>query len=150
MAARRTTGLLLAMLGLVLIPPGFAQKPQDEQQKGKSEPAKRENFRSDTQAKSSGGTILRIEVTAGEKDKPVESASVYVKVPQERLLGRERMIEMNVKTNPQGTVRVPNVPRGKVLIQVIAPGWKTYGRWYDLDQAEQTIKIKLEKPTRWY
>ncbi len=95
-------------------------------------------------------TVLRIEVTAGEKSVPVDSASVYVKFQQERLLAKDRTIEMNVKTNRDGAVKVPSVPRGKVLIQVLAPGWKTFGKWYDLTEAEHTIKINLQRPPRWY
>jgi hypothetical protein len=95
-------------------------------------------------------TKLRIEVVAGEKDEAVENASVYVKFVQERRLARDKKIEMDVKTNRSGIATVPGVPRGKVVVQVVAPGWKTFGEWYDLDKPEQTIKIKLQKPRRWY
>ncbi|MBI1750889.1 MAG: carboxypeptidase regulatory-like domain-containing protein [Acidobacteria bacterium] len=95
-------------------------------------------------------TKLRIEVTAGEGGDPVEGASVYVRYEEERKFGKDKKIEQNWKTNKEGVVKVPAVPRGKVLIQVIAPGWKTFGQWYDLDQEEQTIKIRLQKPPRWY
>jgi len=100
--------------------------------------------------KPSGMAKLRIEVTAGEKNKPVESASVYVRYVEERALRKDKKIEMNVKTNKDGVVRVPDVPKGKVLIQVIAEGWKTFGRWYDITGDEEVIQIKLEKPPRWY
>ncbi len=98
--------------------------------------------------KPSGSTKLRIEVTGG--DHPVENASVYVKYVHERALAKDKKIEMNVKTNRDGVAKVPEIPRGKVLVQVVAEGWKPFGRWYDLDQEEQTIKIRLEKPPRWY
>lgn len=100
--------------------------------------------------KPNGTTKLRIEVTGGEKNGPVENASVYVKYVQERTLAKDKKIEMNVKTNRDGVAKVPEIPSGKVLIQVIAEGWKTFGRWYDLEGGEQTIKIRLEKPPRWY
>jgi hypothetical protein len=100
--------------------------------------------------KSSQTTKLRIEVTAGEKNLPVENASVYVKYVHERTLAKDKKIEMNVKTNRAGVATAPPVPRGKVLVQVVAEGWKTFGRWFDLTEDEQTIKIKLEKPPRWY
>ena len=100
--------------------------------------------------KPPGFARLRIEVTAGEKNKPVESASVYVRYVEERALRKDKKIEMNVKTNKEGVVKVPDVPKGKVLIQVIAEGWKTFGRWYDISGDEEVIQIKLEKPPRWY
>lgn len=100
--------------------------------------------------KQEGTTKLRIEVTAGSEGTPVEGASVYVKWNEDRKLRRDKKVEQNWKTNKDGFVKVPDVPRGKVLIQVIAPNWKTFGQWYDLDQDEQTIKIRLQKPPRWY
>jgi hypothetical protein len=100
--------------------------------------------------KDSGTTVLRIEVTGGEKNEPVEGASVYVKYVHERLWSKDKKIEMNVKTNREGVAKVPEVPRGKILVQVIASGWRTFGRWYDATQEQQTIKIKLERPTKWY
>jgi hypothetical protein len=151
--------LALAALVLLLPAPGFAQK-QDSPPKPKPDAAKSEASSSEKGLsekgsagkpdKLSGFSILHIEVTAGEKDQGVDNASVYVRFPEARILGREKLVEMNVKTNREGTVKVPNVPRGKALIQVIASGWKTFGRWFDLSKDEETIKIKLEKPPRWY
>jgi hypothetical protein len=100
--------------------------------------------------KGSGTVRLRIEVTAGEKNQPVENASVYVRFTEERRLAKDKKLELNVKTNREGVTRLPEMPSGKVLIQVIAEGWKTFGRWYDLEEGEQIIKIHLEKPPRWY
>ena len=100
--------------------------------------------------KTAATTKLRIEVTAGEKNQPVESGSVYVKYVEGRTLAKDKKIEMNFKTNRDGIAKTPEIPRGKVLIQVIAEGWKTFGRWYDLEEGEQTIKIHLEKRVRWY
>lgn len=97
-----------------------------------------------------GVTDLRVEVTAGEKSEPVDQASVYVKYMEERSLRRDKKVELNLKTNREGVARLVDAPRGKVLIQVIAPGWKTFGKWFDLDQDQQTIKIRLQKPPRWY
>ena len=98
----------------------------------------------------SGGTKLRVEVTAGEKGLPVENASVYVKYVEAHTLSKDKKIEMNLKTNHNGIAKSPELRRGKVLIQVIAEGWRTFGRWYELTEDEQTIKIRLEKPPRWY
>ncbi len=94
---------------------------------------------------------LRIEVK-GNNEKPIPNASVYVRfnVPG-GLLHKEKLAELDLKTNGDGSVKAPPVPQGKILIQVIAPGWHTYGKWYDIqDKEEDSIEIKLEPPTRWY
>lgn len=112
------------------------------------QPAKDEK---EDEAPSGSGVLLRIEVTGGKKDTPVESASIYVRYPEDGRSIRKKLVEMNLKTNAEGTTRVPvRLPRGKVLIQVVASGWKTFGRWYDIEKPEETIKIKLEDPPRWY
>jgi hypothetical protein len=93
---------------------------------------------------------VTIEVSGGDKDSPVENASVYLKYVEERKLKKDKKVELNVKTNRDGTAHIPEAPTGRVLIQVVADGWKTYGRWYDITEAKQTIKVHLEKPQRWY
>jgi hypothetical protein len=93
---------------------------------------------------------LTIEVTGGEKSVPVENASVYVKFIEEHSLKKDKKLEMNVKTSRDGIAHVPNAPMGRVLVQVVAEGWKTYGRWLDITDPKQTIKVHLEKPPKWY
>jgi len=103
------------------------------------------------ESKSTDSTIvkLRIMVTGGEK--PVGNASVYVKYNEPSgLFHREKLAEMSFKTNEDGSVKVPEVPRGRVLIQVVAKGWHTFGKWYDIEADGQTIEIKLEEPHHWY
>lgn len=93
---------------------------------------------------------LTIEVSGGDSATPIENASVYIKYVEERKLKRDKQLEMNVKTNQEGIAHIPAAPMGKVLIQVVADGWKSYGRWIDVTELKQTIKIHLEKPPRWY
>jgi hypothetical protein len=95
-------------------------------------------------------TKLTIEVTAGDKSVPVENASVYVKYIEQRTIRKDKKVELNVKTNRDGVTHVPDAPLGRALIQVIADGWKTYGRWYDINEAKQVIKIHLDRPPKWY
>ena len=100
---------------------------------------------------SSSKTIrLTIVVTSGEDKQPIDGASVYVRYVTERKLAKDKKIEMNLKTNQSGVCHAPEIPRGKFMIQVIAPGWKTYGEYYELDQPEKTINIALVRPPKWY
>ncbi|HEY2456127.1 MAG TPA: hypothetical protein VGI13_02405 [Candidatus Acidoferrum sp.] len=92
---------------------------------------------------------LTIEVTGGDASKPVENASVYLKTLDQKLL-KDKKFEVNVKTNLQGIAHVPEAPTGRVLIQVVATGWKPYGHWYDVSDPQQTIKVHLERPPKWY
>jgi hypothetical protein len=93
---------------------------------------------------------LTIIVTGGEDKKPVDSASVYIRYVEGRKLGKDKKIEMNLKTNQSGVCHVPVIPPGKFVVQVIADGWKTYGEYYDVNQTEQTINITLVRPPKWY
>jgi len=90
------------------------------------------------------------EVTGGEKETPVENASVYFKYIEEHKIKKNKTMELNVKTNRDGVAHVPDAPLGRVLIQVLAEGWKSYGRWFDITDPKQTIKIRLERPPKWY
>src|ERR1700722_10691353 len=93
---------------------------------------------------------LTIEVTGGEKSVPVENASVYVKYVEEHVIKKDKKVELNVKTNREGIAHIAEAPLGRALVQIIAEGWKTYGRWYDITDPHQVIKVRLERPPKWY
>lgn len=99
---------------------------------------------------SNSSSRLTIEVTGGDYNVPVENASVYVKYIEERKLKKDKKIELSVKTNREGIAHVPDANVGKALVQVVAEGWKSYGRWFDVTDSKQTIKIHLERPPKWY
>jgi hypothetical protein len=106
---------------------------------------------SGAQPQQSGSTTrVTIEVTGGEKDTPIENASVYLKYVEEHKLRKDKKYELNVKTNREGVAHVPDAPLGKVLIQIVADGWKTYGKWYDITETKAPIKVHLERPPKWY
>ena len=45
---------------------------------------------------------------------------------------------------------IPSMPQGEVQIQIIAQNYQTFGNVYELDQPEQTIEIKLNRPQPQY
>jgi len=106
--------------------------------------------KSDNKSTEAGMTKLKIRVTT-DADKPVANASVYVRFyAAGGFLHHDKLAEMNFKTNLDGSVKVPEIPQGKILIQVIATGWHTYGKWYDVDKSEESITVKLVPPPHWY
>jgi hypothetical protein len=102
--------------------------------------------------KSAGGAMTKLKIHVWtDTDKPVANASVYVRFyTQGGILHHDKLAEMNFKTNQDGSVKVPEVPQGRILIQVIATGWHTYGKWYDVEKDEESIDIKLVPPPHWY
>ena len=95
-------------------------------------------------------TRLRIIVTNFD-GKPVASASVYVRFNEAGgFLHKDKLAEMAFKTNEDGSVKVPTVPVGKILIQVVGKGVHSYGKWYEIVKDQDPIEIKLDKPVRWY
>jgi len=104
----------------------------------------------DTQPDDPSTTRLKI-VVMNFDGKPVGSASVYLRFNEPGgFLRKDKLAEMAFKTNEDGSVKVPNVPVGKVLIQVVGKGVHTYGKWYDVAKDQDTIEIKLERPAHWY
>jgi len=93
---------------------------------------------------------LRIELTGGDDSRPVPDASIYLRFQLDPKAKKSKQSELNLKTNQEGVALSPPVPQGMILIQVIAPGWKTYGQWHDIEQAEQTLSIHLSRPTTNY
>lgn len=95
-------------------------------------------------------TALTIIVTGGDKGVIVDNASVYVRYEEPRFLRHPREIELDLKTDLKGIAKVKDVPRIKVMIQVVKAGWQPFGEYYVLDKDEETIKIKLKTPPHWY
>ena len=102
--------------------------------------------------KSSGPATTRLKIQVTDRnDKPLGNVSVYVRYyTSGGFLHREKLAELDFKTNQDGSVKVPEIPQGKILIQVIAKGWHTYGKWYDIEKEEESVPIKLEPPPHWY
>lgn len=95
-------------------------------------------------------TKITIEVS-DPNGKPVGQASVYVRFNESvGVFHKDKLAELDLKTNDNGSTKVPPIPQGKIMIQVIAKGWRTYGSWYDIESAEQTVRIKLQARPHWY
>jgi hypothetical protein len=114
-------------------------------------PPEKSSAQDKKETKSVDATTTKLRIIVTGNDKPVSNASVYVKYNEPGgLFHREKLAEMSFRTNLDGSVKVPEVPRGKILIQVIAKGWHTYGKWYEIETESETIQIKLEPPPHWY
>jgi hypothetical protein len=85
--------------------------------------------------------------------RPIERADVVVKFVRGRSIiqfGRKLRTSWEMRTNQEGIAKVPEIPRGTILIQVIAKGYQTYGQTIDVDEAIKTIEVKLNSPQEQY
>lgn len=77
--------------------------------------------------------------------KPVKNAEVIV-----HLLGKDGKMKqdgLELKTHEDGKAETNGIPYGKVRIQVIAHGFRTWGQDVDVAQPNVDLTIKLQKPT---
>ena len=84
--------------------------------------------------------------------KPVDRADVVVKFEGRSIikLGRKVRTSWEMRTTQEGIAQIPELPKGKVLIQVIAKNYQTFGQTYEVTDDEKTIEIKLNPPQRQY
>ena len=97
-------------------------------------------------------THLEVVVT-NQNGKPVDNASVIIKFVEGRSkvkFGAKIRKEWDMKTTQEGTVKVPGIPQGKILIQVIAKNYQTFGQTFDIEEEQKTVEIKLNPPQAQY
>jgi hypothetical protein len=91
---------------------------------------------------------LKFVVLKEDNGKPVRNASVVLHQVDSR--GRQGRGGLELKTDNEGRASYPGLPYGKVRIQVIAPGFQTYGEDHEVNQPEQELVIKLKRPQEQY
>lgn len=92
-------------------------------------------------------TKLSIAVVDAVKEKPVPKASITVTfVSGRKMFIKKVRSEWNMKTNSKGIAELPEMPPGKVKLQVIASGFQTYGEEFEISGEEMTHTVKLKRP----
>src|SRR5215510_9560524 len=89
-------------------------------------------------------TKLTIEVKS-EGGRPVERAAVVVRFVEGRSyikLGKKIRTQFELRTNQDGVASIPSIPQGKILVQVIAKGFQTFGQTFEVNEEEKTLEIK--------
>jgi hypothetical protein len=97
-------------------------------------------------------TTLTIAVK-NDSGKPVEQASVVVRFIKGHSLvklGKGIRKEWELHTNQEGKAKIPPIPQGTILIQVIAKNYQTFGDTFDIDEEQKTVEIQLKPPQAQY
>ena len=92
-------------------------------------------------------------VLKDQAGKPVDHASVVVRFVQGHSvvkLGKAIRTTFELRSNQEGEARIPSIPQGKILVQVIAKGYQTFGQTFDVTEEEKTLEITLNPPQQQY
>jgi hypothetical protein len=91
---------------------------------------------------------LQFMVVKDSNGKPVRNAEIVLHPLDKN--GNQKQEGVELKTHEDGKAEVNGIPYGKFRVQVIAPGFRTYGEDYDINQPTQEFTIKLQKPAEQY
>jgi hypothetical protein len=80
--------------------------------------------------------------------KPVRNASVVLHPVNKS--GRQDRGGFELKADADGKAGYDGVPYGKLRVQVLAPGFQTFGQDYDINKPTVEITIKLKRPQEQY
>ena len=97
-------------------------------------------------------TKLNITVKT-QSGRPLDRASVVVRFVEGHSivkLGKAIRTTYEVRTNQDGVAKIPEIPQGKIRIQVIAKGYQTFGQIFDVTETEKDIPITLNPPQQQY
>ena len=91
---------------------------------------------------------MRFVVVRDANGKPVKNAAVVLHPVNKK--GKQAMGGMELKTDEEGKTWIDGIPYGPLRVQVLAPGFQTFGEDYQIDKPELQITVKLKRPAGQY
>jgi hypothetical protein len=91
-------------------------------------------------------------VVKSNSGKPVDRANVIVKFEGRSIvkLGKKVKTSWEMRSSQEGVVKIPEMPKGRILIQVTAKNYQTFGESFEVQDDEKTIEITLNPPQQQY
>jgi len=93
-------------------------------------------------------STIKFVVLKDDNGKPVRNAAVILHPVKNG--GQQAKGGFELKTNAEGKTETEGIPYGVLRVQVIAPGFQTFGDDYTINQAEHTVTIRLKRPRDQY
>jgi hypothetical protein len=87
---------------------------------------------------------LRFVVVRDYNGKPVRNAAVVLHPVSKK--GKQARGGLELKTDNDGKTNIDGIPYGPLRIQVLAPGYQTFGEDYRIDKPQMEITVKLKRP----
>lgn len=91
---------------------------------------------------------VKLVVLKDDNGKPVRNAAVILHPVKHS--GKQAKGGVELKTDAEGKAESDGIPFGLLRVQVIAPGFQTFGDDYTINQADQVVTIRLKRPTDQY
>jgi hypothetical protein len=91
---------------------------------------------------------LRFVVVKDANGKPIRNAAVVLH--QVLKNGQQAKGGMELKTDDDGRTHIDGIPYGPLRIQVLMPGFQTFGEDYKIDKPDLEITVRLKKPKGQY
>jgi len=92
--------------------------------------------------------VLNFVVLRDYNGKPVRNASVVMHPVEKN--GKQSKGGLQIKTDADGKASFDGAPYGKLRVQVLAPGFQTFGADYDIDKPTIDITVKMKRPSGQY
>jgi hypothetical protein len=92
--------------------------------------------------------IMNFVIVKEDNGKPVRNAAVIMHPVNSH--GQQSRGGLELKTDTDGKTSFDGIPYGKLRVQVLAPGFQTFGEDYDVDRAKMDLTIKLKRPQSQY
>ena len=91
-------------------------------------------------------------VVKTQAGRPVDRASVVIRCVDRKLakLGKHDCPSYELRTNEDGKAVMPPIPQGKIRIQVIAKGYQTFGKDFEINEEAKTVEITVNPPQQQY
>ena len=80
--------------------------------------------------------------------KPIRNASVVLHPVNRK--GQQERSGLQLKTDAEGNTNFDGVPYGPLRIQVLVPGFQTYGEDFQISKPDTLITVKLKRPQDQY
>jgi hypothetical protein len=95
-----------------------------------------------------GSSELKFVVVRDYNGKPIRNAAVVMHPVGKN--GKQEKGGLELKTDADGKASFDGVPYGKLRVQVLTPGFQTFGGDYDVSEPTMEITVKLKRPARMY
>lgn len=92
--------------------------------------------------------VLNFLVVKEDNGKPVRSAAVIMHPVNPH--GKQSRGGLELKTDADGKTSFDGIPYGRLRVQVLAPGFQTFGEDYDVNQGKMDFTVRLKRPQGQY